>query len=84
MFLFEIDTWVLNLTMYNPAITVRRIDVLLRILNGRKTIVSSHLVHAYSSEGKITIGNVSKDITKPKKLEYVPRKYCKYDCLHFF
>ncbi|XP_026486549.2 von Willebrand factor A domain-containing protein 8 [Vanessa tameamea] len=61
--------------MYNPAVIVKRIDVLIRILNGRKTILSSNSVRAYSSEGKITIGNVSKEITKPQKLQYVPRKY---------
>ncbi|XP_034832345.1 von Willebrand factor A domain-containing protein 8 [Maniola hyperantus] len=61
--------------MYNPAITVKRIDVLIRILNGRKTIINSNFVRAYSSEGKITIGNVCKDIKSPKKVEYVPKKY---------
>lgn len=64
--------------MFNPTVTVRRIDVLIRILNGRKTILKSNLVRAYSSEGKITIGNVSKEITTPKKIEYVPRKYCMF------
>ncbi|CAH0715329.1 unnamed protein product, partial [Brenthis ino] len=61
--------------MYNPAVTVRRIDVLIRILNGRKTILKSNCVRAYSSDEKITIGNVTKEITTPKKIEYVPRKY---------
>lgn len=63
--------------MYNPAVTVKRIDVLIRILNGRKTIINSNSVRAYSSEGKITIGNVSKEINSPKKVEYVPKKYRK-------
>lgn len=64
--------------MYNPTVTVRRIDVLIRILNGRKTILSANYVRAYSSEGKVTIGDVAKEISEPKKAEYVPRKYCKY------
>lgn len=64
--------------MYNPAVTVRRIDVLIRILSGRKAILSSNCVRAYSSDGKVTIGDVSKDLKTPKKIEYVPRKYCKY------
>lgn len=64
--------------MFNPAVTVRRIDVLIRILKGRKTILKSNCVRAYSSDGKITIGNVTKEIKTPKKIEYVPRKYCKF------
>lgn len=65
--------------MYNPAVTVRRIDVLIRILGRRKAILSSNYVRAYSSEETVTIGDVTKDIKVPKKIEYVPRKYCKYD-----
>ncbi|KPJ19941.1 Uncharacterized protein KIAA0564-like [Papilio machaon] len=61
--------------MYNPASTVRRIDVLIRILGGRKKFLQVNYVRAYSSEGKVTIGDVTKDITTPKKIEYVPRKY---------
>ncbi|XP_023941851.1 von Willebrand factor A domain-containing protein 8 [Bicyclus anynana] len=61
--------------MYNPAVTVKRIDVLIRILNGRKIIIKPNIVRAYSSEGRVTIGNVSKEITTPKKVEYVPKKY---------
>ncbi|XP_039753023.1 von Willebrand factor A domain-containing protein 8 [Pararge aegeria] len=61
--------------MYNPAVTVKRIDVLIRILNGRKFMINPNAVRAYSSDGKITIGNVSKDISSPKKIEYVPKKY---------
>lgn len=65
--------------VFNPAVTVRRIDVLIRILNGRKTHnLQPNFVRAYSDEGKVTIGNVSKEIKSPKKIEYVPRKYCKY------
>lgn len=63
--------------MYSPAVTVRRIDVLIRILSGRKTLLSSSLVRGYSSEGKVTIGDVSKELDAPDKPEYVPRKYCK-------
>ncbi|CAG9561701.1 unnamed protein product [Danaus chrysippus] len=61
--------------MYNPSVTVRRIDVLIRILNGRNVNLTPNNVRAFSSEGTITIGNVSKEISKPKKVEYVPRKY---------
>ncbi|XP_075977606.1 von Willebrand factor A domain-containing protein c12.2 [Anticarsia gemmatalis] len=61
--------------MYNPAVTVRRIDVLIRILGNRKVILSANPVRAYSSEDKVTIGDVSKEIKDPKKVEYVPRKY---------
>ncbi|XP_061716491.1 von Willebrand factor A domain-containing protein 8 [Cydia pomonella] len=61
--------------MYNPAVTVRRIDVLIRILRGRNAILSANPVRGYSSEGKVTIGDVSKEIKTPKKIEYVPRKY---------
>ncbi|CAF4933289.1 unnamed protein product [Pieris macdunnoughi] len=62
--------------VFNPAVTVRRIDVLIRILNGRKTHkLQPNFVRAYSDEGKVTIGNVSKEIRSPKKIEYVPRKY---------
>lgn len=66
--------------MYNPAVTVRRIDVLIRILGGRKAILSANYVRAYSSNESVTIGDVTKEIKVPKKIEYVPRKYCKYDC----
>ncbi|XP_053609608.1 von Willebrand factor A domain-containing protein 8 [Plodia interpunctella] len=61
--------------MYNPAATVRRIDVLIRILKGRKTILGVNYVRAYSSEDKVTIGDVCKDVKAPEKVEYVPRKY---------
>ncbi|CAH0692016.1 unnamed protein product [Spodoptera exigua] len=61
--------------MYNPAITVRRIDVLIRILGNRKVILAANPVRSYSSEDKVTIGDVSKEIKSPKKVEYVPRKY---------
>lgn len=64
--------------MYSPAVTVRRIDVLIRILSGRKNIVQANYVRAYSSEGKVTIGDVVKELTKPKKAQYVPRKYRKF------
>lgn len=63
--------------MYKPAVTVRRIDVLIRILSGRKTILEANSVRAYSSEGKVTIGDVTKELTSPKNVEYVPRKYRK-------
>lgn len=63
--------------MYSPAVTVRRIDVLIRILSGRKAILGVNNVRAYSSEDKVTIGDVTKEISKPKNAEYVPRKYCK-------
>lgn len=63
--------------MYNPAVTVRRIDVLIRILSKRKAILAANPVRAYSSEDKVVIGDVSKEISTPKKVEYVPRKYCK-------
>lgn len=66
--------------MYNPAVTVKRIDVLIRILGNRKVILAANPVRSYSSEDKVTIGDVSKDIKNPKKVEYVPRKYRK--CLH--
>uniref|UniRef100_A0A2A4JAX2 von Willebrand factor A domain-containing protein 8 n=1 Tax=Heliothis virescens TaxID=7102 RepID=A0A2A4JAX2_HELVI len=61
--------------MYNPAVTVRRIDVLIRILGHRKAILAANPVRSYSSEDKVTIGDVSKEIKNPKKVEYVPRKY---------
>ncbi|XP_072949521.1 von Willebrand factor A domain-containing protein 8 [Epargyreus clarus] len=61
--------------MYKPAVTVRRIDVLIRILGGRKRIITANYIRAYSSEGKVTIGDVSKELVTPKKVEYVPRKY---------
>lgn len=63
--------------MYKPAVTVRRIDVLIRILSGRKTILEANSVRAYSTQGKVTIGDVTKELTSPKKAEYVPRKYRK-------
>ncbi|KAM3957572.1 von Willebrand factor A domain-containing protein c12.2 [Aphomia sociella] len=65
--------------MYNPAVTVRRIDVLIRIVNGRKAILGAHYVRAYSSEEKVTIGDVTKEIKAPEKVEYVPRKYLTLD-----
>lgn len=65
-------------TMYNQAVTVRRIDVLIRILRGRKSILGVNNVRGYSSDDKITIGDVTKEISKPKNAEYVPRKYCKF------
>ncbi|XP_028166963.1 von Willebrand factor A domain-containing protein 8-like [Ostrinia furnacalis] len=61
--------------MFNPAVTVRRLDVLIRIMSHRKAILSANPVRAYSSEDKVTIGDVTKDIKVPKKIEYVPRKY---------
>ncbi|XP_047029984.1 von Willebrand factor A domain-containing protein 8 [Helicoverpa zea] len=61
--------------MYNPAVTVRRIDVLICILGHRKAILAANPVRSYSSEDKVTIGDVSKEIKNPKKVEYVPRKY---------
>lgn len=64
--------------MYSSAVTVRRIDVLIRILSGRKTILGANTLRAYSSEDKVTIGDVSKEISSPKNAEYVPRKYCKF------
>ncbi|CAK1551281.1 unnamed protein product [Leptosia nina] len=60
---------------FNPAVTVRRIDVLVRILNGRKTLVQQNLVRACSYEGRVTIGNISKEIKSPKRIEYIPRNY---------
>lgn len=68
--------------MYTPAVTVRRIDVLIRILSGRNAILVANPVRAYSSEDKVTIGDVSKHIKNPKKVEYVPRKYCK--CIQIY
>ncbi|XP_013194318.1 von Willebrand factor A domain-containing protein 8 [Amyelois transitella] len=65
--------------MYNPAATVRRIDVLIRILSGRKSILGANCVRAYSSEDKVTIGDVSKGVKDPEKVEYVPRKYLTLD-----
>lgn len=64
--------------MFSPAITVRRIDVLMRILSGRKAILGANCVRGYISEGKVTIGEVSKEVKTPNKREYVPRKYCEY------
>lgn len=64
-------------TMYNPANTVRRIDVLIRILGGHKKFIHANFVRAYSNEGKVTIGDVTKEIANPKNIEYVPRKYSK-------
>ncbi|KAJ8731178.1 hypothetical protein PYW07_004342 [Mythimna separata] len=61
--------------MYNPRVTVRRIDVLIRILGPRKAILAANPVRSYASEDKVTIGDVSKEIKSPKKVEYVPRKY---------
>ncbi|VVC90828.1 unnamed protein product [Leptidea sinapis] len=61
--------------VFNPAITVRRIDVLIRILNGRQSILAQNPVRAYSSNDKVTIGDVAKDIKPPKRIEYVPRNY---------
>ncbi|XP_049873594.1 von Willebrand factor A domain-containing protein 8 [Pectinophora gossypiella] len=61
--------------MYKPAVTVRRIDNLIRILSGRKSILAANNVRAYSSEAKVTIGDVSKEIASAKNKEYVPRKY---------
>ncbi|XP_059052100.1 von Willebrand factor A domain-containing protein 8 [Achroia grisella] len=65
--------------MYNPAVTIRRIDVLIRIVNGRKAIISANSVRAYSSDEKVTIGDVTKDIKPAEKVEYVPRKYMTLD-----
>ncbi|XP_041978858.1 von Willebrand factor A domain-containing protein 8 [Aricia agestis] len=65
--------------MYNPAVTVKRIDVLIRILNGRKTIITPNCVRGYTSEGKVTIGNISKKVKPAKKLQYVPKKYLSFD-----
>ncbi|KAJ0176447.1 hypothetical protein K1T71_007626 [Dendrolimus kikuchii] len=61
--------------MYNSAVTVRRIDVLIRILSSRKAILVANPVRAYASEDKVIIGDVSKEISNPKQVEYVPRKY---------
>lgn len=61
--------------MYIPEVTVRRIDVLMRILSHRKVILTANPVRAYSSDDKVTIGDVTKEISRPKKVEYVPRKY---------
>lgn len=63
--------------VYNPAATIRRIDVLIRILGHRKGILAANNVRAYSSDEKVTIGDVTKEIKAPEKVEYVPRKYCK-------
>ncbi|CAH0398204.1 unnamed protein product [Chilo suppressalis] len=65
--------------MYNPAVTVRRIDVLIRILGNKKYLLSANYVRAYSSNEKITIGDVTKEIQIPKKIEYVPRNYLKIE-----
>lgn len=63
--------------MYSQAATVRRIDVLLRILRGHKTVLSLNNVRAFTSGDKVVIGDVSKEVGNPSKIEYVPRKYCK-------
>lgn len=63
--------------VFRPAVTVRRIDILIRILNGRKGILAANHVRAYSSEDSVTIGDVNKEISSPKNVEYVPRKYSK-------
>lgn len=63
--------------MYSPAVTIRRIDVLIRILSGRKAILRQNYVRGYSTQDKVTIGDVSRELSAPKKPEYVPRKYCK-------
>ncbi|KAJ2949282.1 hypothetical protein O0L34_g6232 [Tuta absoluta] len=65
--------------MYNPAVTVRRIDVLIRILSGRKAILAANPVRAYSSDGKVTLGDISKEVSSAKRKEYVPTKYLTVD-----
>ncbi|XP_065352663.1 von Willebrand factor A domain-containing protein 8 isoform X2 [Cloeon dipterum] len=56
--------------------TARRISVLRRILSGHKLLLHKTVgLRHYSSAGKITIGDVSKELKVPKQPAYVPANY---------
>lgn len=63
--------------------TVRRLQVLYRILNKTQN-VKVYPSRKYSADAKVTIGDVSKEITVPKNPEYVPRKYCTCNLIYIF
>lgn len=57
----------------------RRIPVLVETLKQINTNFIYKLPHrSYVSEASVSIGNVFKETKKPKRPEYVPKKYCKY------
>lgn len=55
--------------------TIRRMNVLTRILASQKEAISRNLVRALSMDGKIKIDGVEREIKTPKNREYVPQKY---------
>lgn len=61
--------------------TLRRLNVLRRILSKDDSFLSTgthrNLVRALNIDGKITIDDVTKEVTLPKNPEYVPQKFCK-------
>lgn len=62
--------------------TVRRIHVLLRNLNGANRGFQPINIRACSTNEKVAIGEISKNLRKSEHKEYVPRKYCK--CVNVF
>lgn len=64
--------------MQSNLIVARRLGMLNRVLNGRNW--NNVQVRYCSSKGKVTIGNVTKEVREPKFPEYVPRNYCKFEC----
>lgn len=65
--------------------TLRRLHTLQRILsqvainsNGGLFGVQANMVRAFNIDGRVTIDDVTKDISPAKNPEYVPQKFCKF------
>lgn len=54
----------------------RRIRSLIRILGDANPIIANN-VRAYVTAESVSIGGITKEISKEKRPEYVPRNYCK-------
>lgn len=62
--------------MYSKnAATIRRMGVLQKILSQGKPQQQSS--RAFKIDGKITIGDITREVKIPKNPEYVPQKYSK-------
>lgn len=62
--------------MYSKnASTIRRMGVLQKILSQGK--IQQQFSRAFKLDGKITIGDITRDVKIPKNPEYVPQKYSK-------
>lgn len=67
----------LSLKMLHTSASNRRIQYLVRVLNGTKPQIILNNVRAYVSKETVSIGNTIKELNEVQHPEYVPRNYCK-------